>query len=75
MQSKRIDKIKKWYKQYNFKRKCKDIDNSWWLFGGACFGGYPPSFYLTHTPEEIERIKKEDIEKTKEILKQMKNLT
>lgn len=36
--------------------------DKWWSFmGGECFGLFPPSFYYTHTEEEIERISEETI--------------
>lgn len=45
-----------------FKIKLREMDDIWELMGGSCWGLFPPSFYYTHTEEEIERITKETIE-------------
>ncbi len=37
--------------------------------GGNCFGLFPPSFYYTHTQEEIELIKYKIIKELEEIIK------
>lgn len=39
-----------------FKIKLWEMDRLWELMGGSCWGLFPPSFYYTHTEEEIERI-------------------
>lgn len=44
------------------------IDDIWREFGGNCFGLFPPSFYLTHTAEEINRRTKEELTKLKKLL-------
>ena len=36
--------------------KIKRIDDWWYYMGGSCWRLFPPSFYYTHTEEEIERI-------------------
>lgn len=36
--------------------KLKQMDDFWYFMGGNCFGLFPPSFYYTHTEEEIKRI-------------------
>jgi len=51
-------------------KKLKTMDMNWYLMGGNCFGLFPPSFYYTHTEEEIERIKFELIKELEEIVKQ-----
>ena len=35
------------------------MDDWWYYTGGNCWGLFPPSFYYTHTEEEVERITKE----------------
>lgn len=67
--SKIFEIIKKIYKDIKLKAKLRQMDEMWYLMGGNCFGLYPPSFYHTHTPEEIEKITKEDIEELKVILR------
>lgn len=39
--------------------KLKQMDDFWCLMGDNCFGLFPPSFYYTHTEEEIKRITEE----------------
>lgn len=39
--------------------KLKEMDYWWYYMGGACFGLFPPSFYYTHTEEEMECMIKE----------------
>ena len=46
-----------------FRMKLREMDRMWEFMGGSCWGLFPPSFYYTHTEEEIERIKKETIER------------
>lgn len=42
-----------------FRIKLKQMGDRWHYTGGSCWGLFPPSFYYTHTEEEIERITKE----------------
>lgn len=42
-----------------FRIKLKQMDDWWYYTGGSCWGLFPPSFYYTHTEEEVERITKE----------------
>lgn len=44
----------------------------YYLFGGSCFGLFPPSFYLTHTPEEVERITNQELEEMRKILNEFR---
>ena len=46
-------------KKIIFEIQCKRADDWWYMTGGSCFGVFPPSFYMKHTPEEAERITKE----------------
>ena len=36
--------------------KLKQMDAEWYNRGGSCWELFPPSFYYTHTEEEIKRI-------------------
>lgn len=67
------EKIKSLCEKIWFRRKLKGMDELWRLFGGSCFGLFPPSFYYTHTQEEIERIGKEEIDKLKKLLEEFKS--
>lgn len=44
-----------------FRIKLKEMDDMWYLMGGSCFGLFPPSFYYTHTEEEIKQITEETL--------------
>lgn len=43
--------------------RLKRMDDWWYLMGGSCFGLFPPSFYYTHTEEEIKRVTDEELDK------------
>lgn len=60
----KIDKIR-------FKMKLKRMDRAYYIFGWSCFGLFPPSFYYTHTPEEIEEITNRELEKIKQMLAEL----
>lgn len=47
--------------------KLKRMDDWWYLMGGSCFGLLPPSFYYTHTEEEIKRTADEELDKLRAI--------
>jgi hypothetical protein len=61
-------KIIKILKKIRFRMKLRDMDRQWYFTFGNCFGLFPPSFYYTHTQEEAERIKQEEIARLKAIL-------
>lgn len=54
-----------------FRMKLREMDRMWEFMGGSCWGLFPPSFYYTHTEEEIERIKKETIEGLQQMIDEM----
>ena len=54
-----------------FRIKLREMDNMWYYTGASCWQLYPPSFYYTHTEEEIERIKKETIEGLQQMIDEM----
>ena len=60
--------MRRLFEKILFRIKLWDMDRQWRMMGGNCFSLFPPSFYYTHTPEEIERIKWEQIEGIKKIL-------
>lgn len=66
-----LNKLKKIIKQIRFKRELQIMDDVYYLTGQSCFSLFPPSFYHTHTPEEIERITQEELAKIMEIIEQM----
>lgn len=54
-----------------FRMKLWEMDNIWYETGGSCWGLFPPSFYYTHTEEEIERITEETIRRIEELIEEM----
>ena len=38
-----------------FRIKLREMDNMWYYTGASCWQLFPPSFYYTHTEEEIEK--------------------
>jgi hypothetical protein len=63
-----VNGIKGFVKRIRFRMKLWAMDDMWRYTGGGCFGDYPPSFYYTHTPEEVKRIKQEEITRLKAML-------
>lgn len=69
-----LGKLKKLIQKIRFRIKLKRMDDMWYLTGGNCFGLFPPSFYYTHTQEEIDRITAEEIKKIRELLKEFEEI-
>ncbi len=67
-----ISILKKWKQRVLFKRKLREMDNLWLFMGGSCWGLFPPSFYYTHTEEEIEQITNETLERIKKLIDEFK---
>lgn len=59
-----IDKI-------GFKIRMAEMDLAYFLFGWSCFSLFPPSFYYTHTPKEIEEITNRELESIRKLLDEM----
>lgn len=68
-----IEKIREFIKKVMWKRKLKRLDDEW-RFSHGCFDMYPPSFYLTHTPEEVERIQDEDFKRIREKIAELREI-
>ncbi len=66
-----ISILKKWKQSVLFKR-LREMDNLWLFMGGSCWGLFPPSFYYTHTEEEIEQITNETLERIKKLIDEFK---
>lgn len=56
-----IGLLKKLFHKIKWHIKLKEMDDWWYFTGGNCFGLFPPSFYYTHTEEEIKQITEETI--------------
>lgn len=63
-----IDTLKELKRKVLFKIKLREMDYRWELMGGSCWGLFPPSFYYTHTEEEIKQITTETIEKLQKMI-------
>ena len=64
--------MRKWIRKLRYRAKLRRMDEMWRWMGGSCWGLFPPSFYLTHTPEEVQRRKKEELDKLKAMLEEYK---
>lgn len=62
--------IKGWIDKIIFRIKLWEMDE-WYYTGGSCWGLFPPSFYYTHTEEEIERITAETRERIQALIDQL----
>lgn len=62
--------LKKALHQIRFRMELKRMDDMWNFMGGYCFGVFPPSFYYTHTEEEIKRITAEKMENIQKMIEQ-----
>lgn len=63
--------IKGWIDKIIFRIKLWEMDEWWYYTGGSCWGLFPPSFYYTHTEEEIERITAETRERIQALIDQL----
>lgn len=70
MDKKWIEKLKELFSKIRFRIKLKEMDDVWRFMGGNCFEIFPPSFYYTHTEEEIEQTKKEILDMYQEMLEE-----
>lgn len=66
-----IGTLKKKIQEIHFRAKLREMDDLWYSMGGNCFGLFPPSFYHTHTPEEIERITAETMEQLRAMIDEL----
>lgn len=62
--------MRKLFEKILFRLKLMNMDFQWRMIGGNCFSLFPPSFYYTHTQEEIERITREEIAELKRMLQE-----
>lgn len=66
-----IKGIKKQIDNIIFRIKLQQMDDMWYLLGGNCWGLFPPSFYYTHTEDEVKRIKEETFKKLYDMIEQL----
>lgn len=65
--------VKWWIDKILFRIELSDMDRLWHFSGASCWGLFPPSFYYTHTEEEIERIIAETDAELQELLDQLED--
>lgn len=63
-----IDLLKKLIHKIWFRIKLKEMDDWWYHTGASSWKLFPPSFYYTHTEEEIERITDETLAKIRSMI-------
>ena len=63
--------LKNLFSKIKFYHKLKKMDDWWYFIGGDCFGLFPPSFYYTHSEEEIKRIRDETLKKAYSMINQL----
>ncbi len=64
--------IRDWIDRIKFKIKLQEMDYIYYRYGGNCFGLFPPSFYYTHSQEEIKKIGEETILRLQEMIDEYK---
>lgn len=63
---------KKLFRKIAFRIKLFQMDSEWrWIWKWGWGTSYPPSFYYTHTKEEIERIKAKDRAELRKLIDKM----
>lgn len=62
-------RLKAFIQKCKKKSELRSKDAVWTMLGGNCFGDYPPSYYHTHTQEEIQQRRKNEVDRLKEILR------
>lgn len=66
-----INILKEMIRKIMFQIKLWEMDRRWYFFGGSCWQLFPPSFYYTHTEEEIKQITKETVEKLTKMIDEL----
>lgn len=67
-----VKKIQKITDRIKFRMKLQHMDSVWYNMGGSCWGLFPPSFYYTHTEDEVKRIKEETMKSLQEVIDKLK---
>ncbi|MBQ8118523.1 MAG: hypothetical protein IJ147_10775 [Lachnospiraceae bacterium] len=61
--------IKCWIKRIQFKHRLRRMDRRWRMQGGASYDLFPPSFYYTHSAQEIKEITDREISCLREMIR------
>lgn len=65
--NKYIELLRKLMEKIRFRMKLRQMDHWWYFLGCYEWSPFPPSFYYTHTEEEIKRITGEELDKLRAI--------
>lgn len=65
--------VKEWIDKLIFRIKLSEMDSLWYYSGASEWKLFPPSFYYTHTEEEIERIIAETNARLQELIDQLED--
>lgn len=65
--------VKEWIDKMIFRIKLSEMDILWYYSGALGWKLFPPSFYYTHTEEEIERIIAETNARLQELSDQLED--
>ncbi|MBR1855010.1 MAG: hypothetical protein IJ794_18030 [Lachnospiraceae bacterium] len=57
-------------KKIRFRIKLMRLDSKWHYYGGSSYELFPPSFYYTHSREEIQRITEEELAALRQMIKE-----
>lgn len=68
---KHITFLKYLFYRLKLHHRLKKMDDRWYFMGGNCFGLFPPSFYYTHSEEDIKRIRDETLAKAYFLINQL----
>lgn len=68
-----VQKIKEFIRKRREKRKLEDMDRMWYLTGRSSWELFPPSFYYTHTPEEIKKETAELMERVHKLIDELED--
>lgn len=63
--------IEKFWEKFVFKMKLREMDRRWYYMGGSCYGLFPPSFYHTHSEDEIRKCTNEIIMELEKLLEDL----
>lgn len=63
--------VKKWADKIRFRIKLRKMDEWWYRTEASGWQLFPPSFYHTHTKEEVERITSETLEHLHKLVDQL----
>ena len=72
MTKKIVEKIAEFRRTLKFRQMIRTMDDIWCYYGGASFSPIRPSFYYTHSREEIARVTMEEITSIRAALKKIK---